>query len=106
MMPTPPSLFTSSEKEPAMADEVSKSGVFIDTKTGKVTESQPEEGIQLVAPGSPVTPDAQRAIDNAKAAAGAGATDVVDLSAKDAEQGSTAPASVPAEPTRTAARRR
>lgn len=44
-----------------MAD--SKNGVFYDTKAGKVVESQPEEGIQLVAPGAEITPDAQARID-------------------------------------------
>lgn len=49
-----------------MADEkVSKGGVFIDTKTGKVVQSQPEEGIQLVAPGGTIDDAAQAAIDAA-----------------------------------------
>lgn len=32
-------------------------GVWLDTKTNKVVESQPEEGVQLVAPGVEATPD-------------------------------------------------
>lgn len=45
-----------------MAD-TSKSGVFFDTKTNKVVNSQPEEGVQLVAPGQEITPDRQAEID-------------------------------------------
>lgn len=77
-----------------MAGEVSKSGVFIDTKTGKVVESQPEEGIQLVAPGGVVTPNAEAQITAAKAGVDT-STEGVDLSAKDSSQDSTAPATVP-----------
>lgn len=47
-------------------DQVSKNGVFIDTKTGKVVESRPEEGIQLVPPGGTIDAAAQEAIDRAK----------------------------------------
>ena len=52
-----------------MADDVSKTGVFIDTKTGEVVESQPEEGIQLVPPGGTIDPAAAQAIEAAKKAA-------------------------------------
>ncbi|HEV2927543.1 MAG TPA: hypothetical protein VGW74_02535 [Propionibacteriaceae bacterium] len=52
-----------------MADEVSKSGVFIDAKTGKVVNSQPEEGYQIVPPGGVIDANAQAQIDAAKAAA-------------------------------------
>lgn len=51
-----------------MAESVSKNGVFIDTKTGKVVESKPEEGVQLVAPGDTIDADVQKRIDNAKSA--------------------------------------
>jgi len=51
-----------------MTDEVSKSGVFIDNSTGKVTTSQPEEGVQLVSPGGVIDDQAARAIEVAKAA--------------------------------------
>ena len=51
-----------------MADDVSKTGVFIDLKTDKVVERQPEEGIQLVAPGGQVTPAAAKRIENERAA--------------------------------------
>jgi hypothetical protein len=34
-----------------MADEISKNGVWFDTKHQKVVDSQPEEGVQIVAPG-------------------------------------------------------
>lgn len=51
-----------------MTDEVSKTGVFLDPD-GKVVTSQPEEGVQLVAPGGVIDANAQRAIDAAKTAA-------------------------------------
>lgn len=50
-----------------MADTVSKNGVWIDSKTNKVVQSRPEEGVQLVAPGDTITPEVQQLIDNAKA---------------------------------------
>lgn len=37
-------------------------GVWLDTKSGKVVESQPEEGVVLVAPGTESTPDAERLV--------------------------------------------
>ena len=43
-------------------------GVWFDTKTGKVVESQPEEGVQLVAPGVEASPDDQKRVDTYKAA--------------------------------------
>lgn len=48
-----------------MADDIklSKSGVFLDTKTGEIVESQPEEGIQIVAPGRPLDATALAAIE-------------------------------------------
>jgi hypothetical protein len=52
-----------------MADEVSKSGVFIDSKTGKVVNSQPEEGVQLVPPGGIIDATAEARIEAAKSAA-------------------------------------
>lgn len=52
-----------------MADEVSKSGVFIDTKSGKVVNSPPEEGVQLVRPGGTIDTATAAAIANAKTAA-------------------------------------
>lgn len=66
-----------------MADDVSKNGVYIDSKTGKVVEKQPEEGVQLVPPGGTIDTATQGLIDAAKAAsAGAGKEPVVeDLSA-------------------------
>lgn len=48
--------------------ETSKSGVWIDTKSDKIVESQPEEGIQLVAPGGPVTPEIAKRIERERAA--------------------------------------
>jgi len=58
-----------------MADaNVSKNGVWVDGKTGKVVESQPEEGFQIVPAGAEITPDMQKAVDAAKDAA-AGDTD-------------------------------
>ncbi len=44
-----------------MAD--TKSGVWFDSKSRKVVKSQPEEGIQLAAPGAEITPDVQASID-------------------------------------------
>lgn len=39
-----------------MPDEnISQNGVFYDTKNNKVVESQPEEGVQILAPGGEVT---------------------------------------------------
>lgn len=49
-----------------MAD-IAKTGVWIDTSTGKVTTTQPAEGIQLVAPGGEIDANAQRLIDDANA---------------------------------------
>lgn len=67
-----------------MADTVSKSGVYIDTKTGKVVEKQPEEGVQLVAPGGTIDASVQQQIDWAKDAASTSAeAEPVDLSATD-----------------------
>lgn len=45
-----------------MAAEVSKTGVFFDTKNRKIVEKQPEEGILLVAPGHEITPNAETVI--------------------------------------------
>lgn len=56
-----------------MADEVSKTGVYVDSKTGKVVNSPPEEGIQLVPAGGTIDSTAAAAIAAAKAAhSGAG----------------------------------
>jgi hypothetical protein len=43
--------------------ETSKNGVFFDTKNQKVVKTQPEEGIQIVAPGGEITPSVQADID-------------------------------------------
>lgn len=50
-------------------------GTWYDTKAGKVVTSQPEEGIQLVAPGVEATPDEQARVDSYK---GGGADGTVD----------------------------
>jgi hypothetical protein len=50
-------------------DQVSKNGVWIDSKTGNVVESQPEEGIQLVPAGGTIDNATQQLIDTANAAA-------------------------------------
>lgn len=47
----------------------SKNGVFFDTKANKVVESEPEEGVQIVAPGAEITADLQADIDRYKDAA-------------------------------------
>lgn len=44
-----------------MAD-ISQSGVFFDTKANKVVNSQPEEGVQIVAPGGELTATAEAEI--------------------------------------------
>lgn len=44
-----------------MAD--SKNGVFYDSQNNKVVNSEPEEGIQIVAPGQEITPALQEDID-------------------------------------------
>lgn len=46
-----------------MSDVEISSGVWWDLKTEKVVESAPEEGIQLIAPGSVVTPAHRAAVD-------------------------------------------
>ncbi len=50
-----------------MANEVTKTGVFLDLKSMKVVKSPPEEGYQLVPPGGEVTPERQATIDRFKA---------------------------------------
>jgi hypothetical protein len=47
-----------------MADEeVSENGKFLDTKEGKIVDSQPEEGVQLIAPGVVVTPEHKSTVE-------------------------------------------
>jgi hypothetical protein len=41
-------------------------GVWVDTRTGKVVEKEPEQGVQIVAPDTEVTPAVQEQIDRAK----------------------------------------
>lgn len=43
--------------------EISKNGVYFDTKSKKVVKSPPEEGVQLVAPGGEITEAVQADID-------------------------------------------
>jgi hypothetical protein len=43
--------------------EVSESGVWFDSKAGKVVNSAPEEGVQLVPPGGELTAAVKAAID-------------------------------------------
>jgi len=45
------------------ADSVSKSGIWIDTKTGKLVESQPEEGVQMVPAGGTIDPTTAAQLD-------------------------------------------
>lgn len=49
-----------------MADEISTTGKWVDTTTGQVVDSEPTEGRQLVAPGSPITPQAAHRIRQAE----------------------------------------
>lgn len=48
-------------------DYVSAGGVFFDTKTHRVVDTVPEEGVQLAAPGSVVTDAVRAEIDAYKA---------------------------------------
>lgn len=45
-------------------------GQWLDTKTGKVVSSQPEESVQLVAPGSEPTPADLARVEALKSATG------------------------------------
>lgn len=44
-------------------DTTSKSGVWVDSQTGKIVESEPVEGYQIVPKGGEITPDIERQID-------------------------------------------
>lgn len=46
-------------------------GTWIDTKTGKVVTSQPEEGVQIVSPNVDPTPADEAAVEAAKASVAA-----------------------------------
>lgn len=50
-------------------DSVCTTGLWVDTKTGQVVESRPEEGIQLCPPGGELSPDVKLNIDMAREAA-------------------------------------
>lgn len=50
-----------------MADEISPTGKWIDTNTGRVVDTEPAEGRLLVAPGGPITPDVAARIARAEA---------------------------------------
>lgn len=52
--------------------EISETGVFVDSKTGQIVHSQPEEGVQLVPPGSEITPAMKDAIKAAELVAAGG----------------------------------
>lgn len=80
----------------AVGVNISETGVFFDTKTGKVVDGQPEEGIQIVAPGGEVTPAAQKEIDAYRVVeAGSGAQPAAittaDVSRQPAAEEATAP---------------
>jgi len=77
-----------------MADNVSKTGMWIDSKTGKVVESEPEQGYLLVTKGGEVSPLVQRQLDQLNEATSAPAGPV-DLSVQEA-----APRPVTVEPER------
>jgi len=51
----------------AQEQETSKSGVWYDSKTGKVVESRPVTGVQLVPPGGTVTPARRVVLDRYRA---------------------------------------
>lgn len=50
-----------------MADEISTTGKWVDTQTGRVVDSEPAEGRLLVAPGGVITPDVAASIARAVA---------------------------------------
>jgi hypothetical protein len=52
----------------------SNSGTWYDTKAGKVVTSQPEEGVQLVAPGVEPTADEKSRVEAYKSGANADTT--------------------------------
>lgn len=52
-----------------MADEVCKTGMWIDMATGAVVTSAPRKGVQLVPPGGEMTPDRVAAVAAANDAA-------------------------------------
>lgn len=61
---------------------MAESGAWIDTKTGKVVAKQPEEGVQLIAPGTEPT-DAQRAyVEEVKAAVADGPAEAKSVTRK------------------------
>lgn len=66
-----------------MADGVSETGKWIDSQTGKLVDSEPVEGFQVVPKGGTITPDVQAQIDRAEAALKP-STVVVDLSVQEA----------------------
>jgi len=65
-----------------MADSVSKSGIWVDSKTGKVVESEPEQGFQMVPKGGEITPLVQSQLDQLRAPTSAPAGPV-DLSVQE-----------------------
>jgi len=60
-----------------MSTEVSKTGVWRD-RDGKIVTQQPAEGVQLVAPGGPITPRVRKQIDAAGAKIQTAAVDTGD----------------------------
>lgn len=51
-----------------MADEISRTGKWVDSASGRVVESEPAEGRLLVSPGGPITPDVREVIRQAEVA--------------------------------------
>lgn len=66
-----------------MAEGICTTGMWVDTQTGQVVDTQPAEGRLLVAPGGVVTADVQSAIDRARASAPVIETAVVDQPSED-----------------------
>lgn len=75
-----------------MSDDVTK-GVWLDLGSGQVVHSEPEEGIQLAAPGTKITPDVQRRIDNEVAAHPVNAANATNPAATSEPEPVTAPKS-------------
>lgn len=64
-----------------MADNVSKSGIWVDSTTGKVVESEPEQGFQMVPKGGEITPLVQSQLDQLRTPSAPAAS--VDLSVQE-----------------------
>jgi hypothetical protein len=46
-----------------MADEITESGIWVDTQAGEIVHAEPEEGIVVLRPGQPITAEIQAELD-------------------------------------------